>query len=191
MTPLVGVDLREVDLRERVELLDGDGARRAVAEEQPPLHQVPAVPVDAVAIGLLGDIGVDVVPDLIAKNQESYTDAVRTFAKLDLTRDELPRADVIFCRDTLVHFSFADIRAAIRNFKRSGATYLIATTFARYPENRDISTGQWRQLNLERPPFNFPSPLKFVDEKCTHSGGVFGDKRLALWTLQDIPESLE
>ena len=92
-------------------------------------------------------------------------------------------ADVIICRDGLVHLSFADARAAIRNFRRSGSRYLLATTFVRRTENTDIPTGGWRVLNMEAEPFCFPVPLALVDERCTHSGGAYVDKRLALWEL--------
>ncbi|HEY0730091.1 MAG TPA: hypothetical protein VGD38_18535, partial [Pyrinomonadaceae bacterium] len=50
-------------------------------------------------------IGADVVPELIARNQSLYGDEHTRFVFLDLTRDKLPRADVILCRDCLIHFS--------------------------------------------------------------------------------------
>lgn len=130
--------------------------------------------------------GVDVVSELIADNQRKYRDPRRNFIELDITKDELPRVDVILCRDCLVHFSFADAIAAIRNFKRSESTYLLTTTFIRFPQNVAIQTGEWRQINLEIAPFNFPKPLRMIDERCTHTGGVFADKHLALWRLDDI-----
>ena len=36
----------------------------------------------------------------------------------DITRDPLPRADAILCRDCLVHLSFANIAAAVDQFQR-------------------------------------------------------------------------
>jgi hypothetical protein len=55
-----------------------------------------------------------------------------------------------------------------------------------FPKSADIQTGGWRQLNLERAPFNFPSPGRMIDEKCWHTGGIYSDKRLALWRLEQI-----
>jgi hypothetical protein len=95
--------------------------------------------------------------------------------------------DVILCRDCLVHFAFDDVRAALRNFARSGAGWLLTTTFVdRQRENVDIETGGWRPLNLELPPFNFPAPERVIDERCLHSGGIYVDKRLALWRLEEL-----
>ena len=144
--------------------------------------------------GLLADaveayIGVDVVADLIARNSRQYGGGNRTFVVADLTRDPLPRSDLVLCRDCLVHFPFADIWATLANFKRSGAEYLLTTTFTGRTANRDIRLGRWRPLNLEAAPFHFPPPLAVVDEQCTHSGGIYRDKRLALWRMEAVPGS--
>jgi SAM-dependent methyltransferase len=130
-------------------------------------------------------VGIDVVPELIAHNGQRYNEATRRFMHGDILRAELPRVDVILCRDCLVHFSFEDVWTALRNFKRSGSSYVLATTFTEFSDNVDIETGGWRRLNLEQAPFNFPPPEKSIDEKCPHPGGE--DKRLALWRLKDIP----
>jgi hypothetical protein len=53
-------------------------------------------------------------------------------------------------------------------------------------ENEDITTGDWRLLNLEKPPFNFPKPLQLLNEQCSEGGGQFCDKSLGLWRVQDI-----
>jgi hypothetical protein len=96
---------------------------------------------------------------------------------------------VILCRDGLVHFSFREIRAALRNFRRSGAEHLLATTFVDTARNVDIRTGGgWRALNLQAPPFSFPPPLELVDERCTRCGGRYRDKRLGLWRIDALPE---
>jgi hypothetical protein len=130
--------------------------------------------------------GVDIVPELVERNRRDYGGPGRAFLNLDITIDRLPRADVILCRDCLVHFSLEDARAAIRNFKKSKARYLLTTTFTGFREYTDISTGEWRPMNLQLAPFNFPPPMKLIDEKCTHSGGVYTDKCLGLWRLDAV-----
>jgi len=128
--------------------------------------------------------GVDIVAELIDQNSSLYTTDTRRFICADMTRDHLPQADAILCRDGLVHLSFADARAAIRNFRRSGSRYLLATTFINHSRNQDAQTGGWRPLNLQAPPFSLAAPLALVDERCTHSGGAYRDKRLGLWKLK-------
>ena len=134
-------------------------------------------------------IGVDVVGEIVARNQRIASSPTAIFLRADLTKDPLPLGDVILCRDCLVHFAFADIWRALRNFQESGPRYLLATTFVERDENSDIATGGWRPLNLERPPFSFPSPIAVVDERCFHSDGAGRDKRLALWELASLPAS--
>jgi hypothetical protein len=146
--------------------------------------------------GVLADavdryIGVDVVGEIIARNQLRANSPSRLFLHRDVTRDPLPAADVILCRDCLVHFAFADIWRALRNFQQSGSRYLLTTTFAERDRNHDVTTGAWRPLNLERPPFCFPSPVAVVDERCLHSGGSWRDKRLALWELASLPATTQ
>jgi hypothetical protein len=128
-------------------------------------------------------IGADVVGPLIQANTQSFAVDKRSFVVRDLTRDALPKADLILCRDCLVHLSFDDIQRALTNINRSGARYLLTTTFTDRTANADIGTGEWRPLNLEKAPFRFPAPLHVINEGCTEGGGHYADKCLALWRL--------
>ena len=130
--------------------------------------------------------GVDVVPELIARNQSLYGNDRTRFLLLDLTRDELPRVDVILCRDCFIHFSDRHIAAAIKNFKRSRSTYLLTNTYPDWRRNENIRTGDFRHLNLLLPPFNFPSPLRQIEEKSPEERTQFFGKTLALWELADL-----
>jgi len=132
-------------------------------------------------------IGADLLPGLIAEHQARYADDRRRFLVLDLTVDALPRADVLLCRDCLVHLSFSDVAPALVSIKRGGVDYLLTTTFPGCDQNEEILTGDWRLLNLERPPFNFPPPLRLMNEGCTESRGAFGDKSLGLWRVGQLP----
>ena len=129
--------------------------------------------------------GGDIVTDLVARNQAQYGNEQRRFLRLDLLQDSLPAADLIFCRDCLVHLSNAHIRQALANVRASGATYLLTTTFPGRTVNDDIPTGSWRPVNLQRPPHNFPKPLRLIDERCPDPAYV--DKHLGLWRVADIP----
>lgn len=131
-------------------------------------------------------IGADIVPELIASNQEKFARQGWSFQLADITRDDLPCVDVILCRDCLVHLSFKEAVAAVRNMQRSGSKYLLTTHFTNRASNRDIETGDWRPLNLRAAPFNFPEPCAIIDEKCTELGGQYSDKCLAMWRLADI-----
>jgi len=97
----------------------------------------------------------------------------------------LPAADMLLCRDCLVHLSNAHIRRALANIRASDTTYLLTTTFTDRDRNQDIPTGSWRPINLLLPPYNFPEPLRLIDERCPDP--TYADKHLGLWRVADIP----
>ena len=131
-------------------------------------------------------VGADLLPDLIEPLAAEHADVGHEFRVLDLTRDPLPAADLLLCRDCLVHLSYADIRRALANIARSGIPYLLTTTFPATAENEDIVTGDWRVLNLERAPFGLPPPLELLNEHCTEGEGRFADKSLGLWRVAEL-----
>jgi SAM-dependent methyltransferase len=130
--------------------------------------------------------GVDVVPDIIARNRKLYGNERTTFLVRDLTRDELPCVDVILCRDCFIHLSYRRIVAAIRNFKRSRSTYLLTNTYPLWRSNKNINTGDFRFINLMLPPFDFPPSIRQINEKFPEQQTEFFGKTLELWRLSDL-----
>lgn len=133
-------------------------------------------------------IGVDIVPPLIARlNARAAAGEIKgEYLLADIVGDALPRCDAVLCRDCLVHLSFANIFRAVANFRRSGATWLIATTFPDWQLNRDCEDGDWRALNFERAPFCWGAPVELVNENCLEAGGGWRDKSLGVWRLADL-----
>jgi len=132
-------------------------------------------------------IGIDIVSEIIALNKRNHTNQEKEFYCLDIINDKLPKADLILCRDCLVHLNFQQGMRAIRNFKKSGSKYLFITTFTNRPANDELIGNEvWRPLNLQLFPFNFPKPIKLINEKCTEGNNQFADKCLGLWLLNDL-----
>jgi hypothetical protein len=133
-------------------------------------------------------VGADIVDELVRENRRLHEDptGLRRFVRLDLTADPLPPVDAVLCRDLLVHLSYRRIRRALEGVGRSGARFLLATTFPGVRANRDIEDGDWRPLNLELPPFDFPPPDDAVLEECAEEGGAYADKTLAAWSVRPI-----
>jgi hypothetical protein len=133
-------------------------------------------------------LGADIAPSLISHLKAKFPE--KEFALLDISEDSLPKVDLIFCRDLLVHLSNKDISSALKNIKASQSTYLATTTFVNRETNIDlpmISRGvAWRTLNLQIQPFNFPEPIETIDEKCTENKGVYSDKAIAIWKIKDL-----
>ncbi len=132
-------------------------------------------------------VGVDVVAKLIEENRAKFASASRDFLHRDLTKDPLPPADLILCRDCLIHLSYGHAREVLRNFKSTRARYLLTTHFPDVAENHDIVTGSYRPINLERAPFDFPPPLRVLREGEVGSEIAARGRVLGLWELAKIP----
>lgn len=107
-------------------------------------------------------IAVDIVPDLIARNQSLYKAEQLTFDCLDIAVDELPKGDCVLLRQVLQHLSNAEIEAILgklRDFKHVILTEHIPT--GDFEPNLDIISGQGTRLKkgsgvqLTKAPFHF------------------------------------
>jgi hypothetical protein len=115
-------------------------------------------------LGTIKYTGADIVKDLVDLNLSRYAGEHREFLQLDLLSDPLPPANAILCRDCLPHFPLRDIVRALRNIKRSGATYLMTSDYPTCEVNRDVPLGRFRPINFRRAPFGFPPPLCEIDD---------------------------
>ena len=109
-------------------------------------------------------IGADIVPELVASLQERYGTERRQFRVLDATSDPLPKVDAILNRHCLIHLSNRRAAAALDNFRRSGARWLLTTSYTDCDRNVDIETGSFRPVNLRLAPFNLPAPVESLPD---------------------------
>ena len=141
-----------------------------------------------VDLGLERYTGVDIVPELIEAARAHAGDRDE-FMLADITRDPLPRADLVLCRDCMVHLTAEQALAAIANFKTSGSTFLLTTTFYTLSANGRGSTGGWRPINLQRTPFSFPQPRLLIPEREYDPEREHSDKSLGLWEIAALPDT--
>lgn len=128
-------------------------------------------------------IGADIVPDLIDANRRNYADTgERSFVVLDLVRDTLPLVDLVICRDVFIHLSNSEIAAALANVRRSGAKYILASTYPTLATNKEGQTGHWRWVNLQAAPFCLPEPQRLIREE----GAQPTPKFAGLWRVADL-----
>lgn len=131
-------------------------------------------------------IGADIVAPLVEETAAKYATANRSFVTLDLREDLLPKVDLIFCRDCLVHLTTHDVFRALGAIMISRSRYLLTTTFPTREANSDQKTGDWQPLNLQRGPYYFPPPLELIDEQYTGDQGQYADKSLGLWDIEAL-----
>jgi beta-1,4-galactosyltransferase 1 len=108
-------------------------------------------------------IGVDIVDEIVRRNNDMYGSGAISFKCLDVCSDDLPKVDLIICRDCHIHMSFREISSSIKKFKQSNSTYLLASTW-RNKKNINKRTDLWREINLEIKPFNLPEPILKISE---------------------------
>lgn len=129
--------------------------------------------------------GGDIIPELIQNNIVSNQNENIKFENFDLLNDNIPYADLVICKDCLVHFSFSEINKSIQNFIASRSKYILMTNFPSLKNNTDIKTGDWRPLNFELAPFSFPKPEIIIYENQKIKEGD-GCKTMSLWKLEKI-----
>jgi len=134
-------------------------------------------------------LGGDIVPELIEVNRVRHASDNVKFQVIDLIEGPVMKADVVLVRDCLVHLSNAHIAAALKNIRASGSTWLLTTTFPETGNNEDIATGQWRAVNLTKPPFALPAPDRLIAEGQAHLKGQAPDKMLGLWRIDQLAET--
>ncbi|WP_209401936.1 class I SAM-dependent methyltransferase [Pseudozobellia sp. WGM2] len=106
-------------------------------------------------------VAMDIVPELIAYNQEKFKADNLEFQCLDIAADELPIADCVLLRQVLQHLSNAEVQLVVD--KLPNYKYLILTEHlpvGDFLPNKDIISGQGIRLkkqsglDLLAPPFN-------------------------------------
>lgn len=126
-------------------------------------------------------IGADVVRDLVMDNREKFRHPNLEFQQLDIVKDQLPRVDMVLVRDLFGHLSNDQVQMALKNLRKSGSRWLVATTFpGRETLPADIHTGDWRPINMGRM-WGLGVHQIIMKENCTVPG--FEDKSLGVWEL--------
>jgi hypothetical protein len=128
--------------------------------------------------------GVDLVPDLIARNKTLFGSPRVSFICGDIVCDPLPSADLILCRDCFIHLPTRHINGALSNFKATSAEYILLTSHPFASDYMDIPLGSYRPVDFMKQPFCFPEPIERVYD------GREGQRQLCLWRLPDLPVPL-
>ena len=137
--------------------------------------------------------GSDIVSDIISYNKEKYENENIRFSKLDITKDKLPRSDLMICRDLLFHLSYKDIFLFFENFLSSEINYLLINSHSNNSnifENKDIITGDFRLLDIFSEPLNFKKEFiyKFDDRDIDE---IKNFKMMYLFKKEQISKNLK
>jgi 2-polyprenyl-3-methyl-5-hydroxy-6-metoxy-1,4-benzoquinol methylase len=99
-------------------------------------------------------LGLDVVESVIESNSTSYSASNIKFISRDITTYELPKVDLIICKDVLQHLCNKDVVTTLVKIITSSKFSLITNDFnPENTENKDIDNGDYRCLDLTLSPF--------------------------------------
>lgn len=97
----------------------------------------------------------------------------------DPTVDQLPKADLVVCRNGLERLTEEQALLALARIAASRGRWLLASTYPNVTVNAPGELGGWRPLNLVRAPFSLPEPVELIE------GGPNGGC-LGLWDLHAV-----
>ena len=124
-------------------------------------------------------IGGDIVTELITLNKKKFVNTNINFIELNLIDDALPKADLILCRDCLIHLSNNNIKKFLNNFINSEIKYLLVTSYETELDyknngyNSEIKDGDFRPTFLMEEPFKLPVPItKILDKDVEHQNNT-------------------
>ena len=110
--------------------------------------------------------GLDIVDEIVEKNNISYSNEKIRFVNCDVVQDDLPNNfDLVIIRDFFIHISNKDINEVILKVKKINARYMAINTQSTVEKNIDLfAFGHHRDINIEKTPFNLNNPyLKLKD----------------------------
>jgi hypothetical protein len=108
--------------------------------------------------GSINYLGLDVVNSVVERNIARYARETVHFRQFDALQNELPAGQLLICKDVLQHLSNEDIIAISPQFKKF--KYCLITNgidpVTLSSDNHDIARGDYRPIDLSKPPFNIP-----------------------------------
>jgi 2-polyprenyl-3-methyl-5-hydroxy-6-metoxy-1,4-benzoquinol methylase len=125
--------------------------------------------------------GWDIVDDIIQQNKQKFAHKANyNFKHQNILEGEIPKFDLIMSRDTITHLPTSAIWIFLKKVVNSNSKYLLISRYEFSEDSHsDINFGQFRAVNLEKPPFNFNNALLYIKEDEPN-------KFLALYLVDDI-----
>lgn len=127
-------------------------------------------------------IGGDIVEAMANENQQKFGNNNTCFIEFDICHSKFPDADLWLCRDCMFHLPTSAVLAAFENYAESGIPYVLTTSHVDTDENKELPREGFRMLNLEKPPYNFPTPDAAIEDWIPG----YPRRILGLWKQEDV-----
>jgi len=140
-------------------------------------------------------IGIDIVDNLVRKNQEAYEDTNTVFMCLDIVSDRLPDADLCLIRQVLQHLSNLEIASVLRNTRKYRyvlvtehypAPFVKGTPNLDKPHGADTRVYDDSAVYLDQPPFNMePQSITLISDIDAETYLVNKGERLKTFLIEN------
>lgn len=109
-------------------------------------------------------IGGEIVDTLVDKLNQKYKNSNTNFCVLDITKDNLPSADLMICRDCLFHLHPDLVISFFKNFISSDIKYLLTTTHVNennFKNVKKMTNGDFNKIDLFSHPYKLPTNVLY------------------------------
>lgn len=116
--------------------------------------------------------GIDIVKNVIAQNQVRFPAANIRFIHGDGVNMDLPAADLLIIKDVLTHLPndmIPKVFSQFKKFKHCLITHNVDLQTLTSP-NVDIPVGEFREMDLTKPPFNIDAQKVLLYRSYEHYG---------------------
>ena len=151
-----------------------------------------------VDLSALTYIGGDISSEVVAANAARFAKPDVSFLHLDITSDPLPAADMMLCRDCLMHLKTWLRWKFFENFAASDCKYLM-TTVHHVLENQNVkANGGYKSFNPAVAPFSFTPALELIPESAETLPADILENRVAapdhqsigIWSKAQVTDAL-
>jgi hypothetical protein len=117
---------------------------------------------------------------VIEENKKKFSSSKIKFIHLDAIRSELPKADLLICKDVLQHLPNEDIKIFLRKLKNFKHCLICNSVDPKFltGSNKNIEYGSYRSIDLSKPPFSMKGEKVFIYKAGNFTNQVFYIKNL-------------
>jgi 2-polyprenyl-3-methyl-5-hydroxy-6-metoxy-1,4-benzoquinol methylase len=131
--------------------------------------------------------GYDIVRAAIEGARKYASKNIR-FHHADILSIDIKRADLVLCKDVLIHLPDQDVLSLLRSIRENGSRFLASTTAPGWPNifRAGMNAGEFAPIDLQQTPYDLGNPIDMIEVPRKETNPK---KFLALWNLRDILET--
>lgn len=129
--------------------------------------------------------GYDIVRSAVESARKYASKNIR-FHHADILSIDIKRADLILCKDVLIHLPDQDVLTLLRHIRENGSHFLASTTAPGWPNifRAGMNAGEFGPIDLQQTPYDLNVPIDMIEVPRKETNPK---KFLALFDLTPAP----